>query len=135
MMDAHAILLPLAMTVISCCRTCTIPRDVNNVTVAGHGNTKQMQWEVFPVNPKEFSEKIKKHPGYSSDKPLKLFSCEVGKGENSFAQQVANELGQIVIAPNDLIKFYSNGTTEVTNGGRGLLLLPLIKRRKINARI
>ncbi len=57
--------------------------------------------------------------------PVVLFSCETGKGKNSFAQKLANELDATVIAPDEIIWIWPDGnyaimgqTARITIGGK-----------------
>jgi len=68
-----------------------------------HGSSTHVQItrNGKPVNltPKEFADELKSR-GYNGGN-IRLASCSTGKGENSFAQQLSNELGVKVKAPDD----------------------------------
>lgn len=47
---------------------------------------------------------------------VRLLSCNTGKGNNSYAQQLADELGVRVYAPDQYDWYYSNGKVEPWGG-------------------
>jgi RHS repeat-associated protein len=81
----------------------------NKYTVAGHGDAEQMydsNNKDNPISAKDLAPKIKADPSYNPALPVQLNSCSVGgpnKGLPNFAQQLANELDNTVIAPTDIL--------------------------------
>ncbi len=72
--------------------------------VVGHGNSAGIEFRGRLLNAKEVADLIRNSPQYIGGKQIvKLYSCETGKGRNSFAQQLAKELNVEVKAPNKLI--------------------------------
>lgn len=69
-----------------------------------HGNPNSVEvWingKATIMNAMEFAEYIRKN-GKFNGQDLRFVSCSVGKGENSFAQQLSKELGIVVKAPDD----------------------------------
>lgn len=49
----------------------------------------------------EFAAVVRADPGWDGG-PIRLFSCDTGKGPDAFAQKLADELGVEVLAPNEL---------------------------------
>ena len=68
-----------------------------------HGSSNSVQKNINGIlknfTPKEFAEYLKDN-GYKGG-DIRLASCETGKGDNSFAQQLSKELGVRVKAPDD----------------------------------
>ena len=72
---------------------------------------------------------IESRADYDGKSAIRLLSCSTGQGENCFAQRVANELGAIVEAPNDIIWARSDGTytigkSKYKNTGRMITFYP-----------
>jgi len=65
-----------------------------------------------PMTPRSPSEKILKLPDYDPDAPNYLFSCETGKGDNSFAEQLKKMLPNPVVAPEEIIYVDSKGNVS-----------------------
>ncbi|WP_431111827.1 RHS repeat-associated core domain-containing protein [Variovorax paradoxus] len=90
-----------------------IPNPPGTFTVGGHGNKSIMQnasrQEVKPV---ELAEQIRSHPSYTKGQHVVLMSCETGKGEAPFAQQLATELNAPVSAPDKFLWIWPNGKTQ-----------------------
>jgi hypothetical protein len=53
------------------------------------------------LSPSEFAAIVRADPGWDGS-PIRLFSCDTGKGANPFAQQLADELEVEVLAPTQL---------------------------------
>lgn len=109
----------------------------NTFVVAGHGNRNGI-YEYFDIDPnstshegkgvrispKELAKRIKRHPRFSSDKTVILYSCNVGKKSKNndsdptdcYAQQLADELGEgaKVMAPDGYITVgYGNSSNKI----------------------
>jgi RHS repeat-associated protein len=65
------------------------------------------------LTPKELAAKIMAQSDYKVGDPVRLNSCNVGRLPNGFAQQLANELGATVLAPNRTVWASGNGGLEV----------------------
>ncbi len=80
-------------------------RGVNNqeYTVGGHGfpdgsgPADQRSGRNYPITAEELAKEIKADPNYDPSKPVRLNICYTGKKD--FAEDLANELKNIVIAP------------------------------------
>ncbi|HGY9073070.1 TPA: hypothetical protein ACNTV0_005044, partial [Escherichia coli] len=59
---------------------------------------------------------VRNHPKFKPGMSVRLLSCNTGKGNNSFAQQLADELGVRVYAPDQYDWYYSNGKVEPWGG-------------------
>lgn len=76
--------------------------------------------------PQQLADYIKKDPKWKNQK-INLRMCDAGKGNNSFAQQLADLLGVTVHAPNDILRwagepvpgtnYYRTTGYSVANGG------------------
>lgn len=89
----------------------------NGFTVGGHGTPTSMDDDRIKkgslLTIKQLSSDIRTNPKYHKGMAVVLFSCETGKGENSFAQQLANELNTPVIAPDKLIWIWDDGSFKI----------------------
>ena len=81
------------------------------LTVGGRGwlqgikNDQTGEW----ITPKNLADKLKKDPDFDKCKCIRLYSCSTGKGENSFAEQLAKETGKPVEAPDEVAWFGPTG--------------------------
>ncbi len=98
-------------------------------TVGGHGSPTSMSDDRIKkgsdLTIKQLASDIRANPKYHEGMPVVLFSCETGKGKNSFAQKLANELDATVIAPDEIIWIWPDGnyaimgqTARITIGGK-----------------
>jgi hypothetical protein len=53
---------------------------------------------VRELDASQFSEVVRKATGWAGE-PVRLFSCDTGRNQEGFAQQLANQLGVPVTAP------------------------------------
>lgn len=78
--------------------------DPNRFTVEMHGGQNGVQFKHIDLDAKELAEIIRGSSGYQEGTPIRLVSCETGAdvpdGSKSFAQQLSEELGVEVLAPN-----------------------------------
>jgi len=65
-----------------------------------------------PMTPRSLSEKILNLPNYDPNAPIYLYSCETGKGENSFAEQLKKLLPNPIMAPEEIIYVDSRGNVS-----------------------
>jgi RHS repeat-associated protein len=80
-------------------------------TVAGHGSPGFMEGaDARAMSTSALAAQIMAHPKFSDAQQLQLASCNTGKGAASIAQQLANETGKPVTAPNNFLFFRSNGS-------------------------
>jgi RHS repeat-associated protein len=82
------------------------PLDPRYYTVAAHGNAKEVtDSNGNPISAAKLAELIKKDPAYDPKKPVKLNICKAGghtgDGSPIYAQQLADELKNTVIAPTE----------------------------------
>ncbi len=83
--------------------------------VTGHGNSNLVKWGKIPVDAKRAAEIIKRDPQYRGQ-PIRLLSCSTGSRPDGFAQQLANQLGVTVLAPNDFLWPYPDGRFTIGPG-------------------
>jgi RHS repeat-associated protein len=70
-----------------------------------------------PLTPQMFEGQLSAH-GYQSGQTIVLHACNTGSGIQSFAQQVASDLGITVIAPDNFLSVgwnYSTSSAQVEN--------------------
>ena len=81
-------------------------------SVASHGSLYEVRdAQNSPVSPKQLAEMIRNDPQFAGKKRVMLLSCNTGeKGDFSFAQSLANELGIEVIAPDSYIFWREDGS-------------------------
>lgn len=77
-----------------------------------HGNPESVAvWaggQEVSIGPSAFADVVRGDPGWQGS-PVRLFSCDTGKGSESFAQLLADELGVEVYAPTELAWSDSTG--------------------------
>lgn len=64
------------------------------------------------MTPESLAKVIQNHPKYTEGMPVYLLSCNTGKGENSFAEQLSNVMKTEVIAPDELLWYYPDGSVR-----------------------
>ncbi|MEV4648760.1 hypothetical protein [Saccharopolyspora sp. NPDC049357] len=78
--------------------------DPNRFTVEMHGGPNGVKFKHIDLDAKELAEIIRGSSGYKEGTPIRLVSCETGAdapdGSKNFAQQLSEELGVEVLAPN-----------------------------------
>ncbi|RRO12982.1 hypothetical protein EIL87_25290 [Saccharopolyspora rhizosphaerae] len=78
--------------------------DPHRFTVEVHGGPGGAKFRGHELDARELAEIIKGTPGYRDGTPIRLVSCETGAdvpdGSRNFAQQLSEELGVEVLAPN-----------------------------------
>lgn len=79
-------------------------------TIAGHGNHVTMVNKFrTPISANDVASDIKSHPNYKKGMGVKVYACNVGSTDDGFAQELANELGDTVHAPNTFSWMSPNG--------------------------
>jgi RHS repeat-associated protein len=98
-------------------------------TVGGHGFPLYMldsNGEQIPAS--KLAALIKADPKYDPSKPVRLQVCETGQYLQSnvppFGQQLADELGSVVLAPNTKVIIGSDGSTRLPGGGQYNIFSP-----------
>ena len=108
---------------------CVGPSTEETFNVFGHGNKDYIKFEEKLLNADQVAYLIKKSPRYiGGNQIVTLYSCETGKEANGFAQQLANNLGTVVKAPNKLLYTTKSGdfviTDEVYKTGEWMYFFP-----------
>lgn len=98
-----------------------IPKKEDYYDVVIHGSPKIVSFFGERTDAKTIAEILRQRKDYNGG-PIRLLSCYTGKGEDCFAQRLANELGVVVEAPDDIIwarsdKTYTIGPTRYKNTG------------------
>lgn len=92
------------------------PSTREKFNVVGHGNKFGIEFNGRNLNAKQVAYLIKCSPQYiQGQQIIYLYSCETGKLSDGFAQQLANELGAIVRAPNKKIRPTKNRDFIITD--------------------
>ncbi|EBE1550627.1 RHS repeat protein, partial [Salmonella enterica subsp. enterica] len=83
-------------------------------TVGGHGTHTSIESATGNrMMPKDLAVLIKFDANYKEGMPVWLFSCNTGKGQNSFASQLAKELHTNVTGPDTLWSWWGRGSGNV----------------------
>jgi hypothetical protein len=97
--------------------------------MAHDGTVTDRSWESFDnewpkrVTPEKLAETLKKHKDYAPGKPIRLFVCDAGKGEDSFAERLKEALGgdNPIIASEFRTLLRSDGTGDAYDDLNGNL--------------
>lgn len=105
-----------------------LPPTPGYYDVIMHGAPKSVQIFGERSDVKIVADILRGRTDYNGE-PIRLLSCNTGKGENCFAQMLANELGTIVEAPNDIIwarsdRTFTIGPTKYKNTGKMIKFYP-----------
>lgn len=95
-------------------------RDVDPngyLDVVAHGSPDAIKIKLkdgrqILINWRVLSKMIKNQPN-NRYKGIRLLSCKTGSSGDCFAQNLANKMNMVVIAPSNLLWAYSNGTHVV----------------------
>lgn len=61
--------------------------------IAGHGDSENMyDNDMLPMTPEEVADDIVNDPNYKPGTPVRLISCNTGRGKKPFAKKLAEEL-------------------------------------------
>ena len=86
-----------------------IPKEEGKYTVGLHGAETFAEFFGEPIDAYTLAQIIRQRKDYQTGTPIKLLSCYTGMTKttgNCFAQLLANELGVIVEAPNDILETF-----------------------------
>lgn len=105
-----------------------LPKKDGYYDVIMHGAPKTVQIFGERTDAKTVAEILRNRKDYKGE-PIRLLSCSTGKGEDCFAQRLANELQVPIEAPNDIIwarsdKTYTIGPTKYRNTGEMITFYP-----------
>lgn len=92
-----------------------IPNDPNVLMVGGHGNEKT----IGGLDAKALAAKIRESPKWQANPgmPVQLIGCNTGSiFSKTIADDLANELGAQVTAPNLLVWYGADGSLAVETG-------------------
>uniref|UniRef100_UPI0035D008FF RHS repeat-associated core domain-containing protein n=1 Tax=Paracidovorax oryzae TaxID=862720 RepID=UPI0035D008FF len=94
------------------------PGTPNLYEIAGHGSRKGLEdqnGKVIPID--VLAKRIRSDPRYKPGMPIALLSCNTGLLPDGYAQQLADAMQAIVVAPNRFIWFdRETGKTTVMGG-------------------
>jgi len=89
-----------------------VANNANVLVVGAHGNPSLIVDESGnAIIASELADTIRAHPKYQAGMPVDLLSCNTGKGDNPYAQQLAKELNAPVRAPDQYLWYYTDGRT------------------------
>jgi hypothetical protein len=105
------------------------PDSVSDMTVFGHGSPNGIRNDRDPSKPvlwegeagvKALADEIRNHQDWKDGKIKRvvLYSCETGRsrapnGQIPFAQKLADELGIVILAPNEILWCSKDGSSSV----------------------
>ncbi|AVT21011.1 sugar-binding protein [Paracidovorax avenae] len=94
------------------------PGNANLYEIAGHGSSKGLldqSGNVIPID--VLAKRIRSDPRYKPGMPIALLSCNTGLLPGGYAQQLADAMQAVVVAPNRFIWFdRETGKTTVMGG-------------------
>ncbi len=94
------------------------PGTANLYEIAGHGSSKGLldqSGNVIPID--VLAKRIRSDPRYKPGMPIALLSCNTGLLPGGYAQQLADAMQAVVVAPNRFIWFdRETGKTTVMGG-------------------
>lgn len=80
----------------------------NVYDIGSHGNPNAVFDESGnPMSPQDLLDRVKNDPKFQNANRVQLWACEVGQGDNSFAQRFADLSGKPTSGPNQI--FWENG--------------------------
>lgn len=104
------------------------PAFPGTFSVEAHGSPTTV-FDKFgrPISPVQLAIMIKSDPRYVEGQPVTLNSCSTGgpagSGEGSYAQQLANALKTLIIAPNADLSGDVYGV-DIVRGGKWIVFRP-----------
>ena len=86
------------------------------------------------LNHRQLAKFLKIDIGYSKGN-IRLISCSTGKDAKGFAQNLANKMGVLVMAPSDTLYIYPGGKVVIgpsplQNTGKWIVYHPERRKRK-----
>lgn len=88
--------------------------------IGAHGNPNAVFDEHGnPMSPQDLLDRVKNDPAFQDAKNVRLWACEVGKGNNSFAQQFADLSGKPTAGPNETFWEHGRNGTVAPTGPNG----------------
>jgi hypothetical protein len=90
----------------------SLPPFDGEYTLVAHGASDHVFVADHELGAAEVAELIRSDPGWGG-RPVRLLSCNTGRGEGSIAAQLAERLGVEVTAPDDIAWFSAEGWTAV----------------------
>lgn len=90
----------------------TLPGFAGEYSFDAHGRSDRVEFGSEMLSAAEVAELIRADDRWEG-RPVRLFSCNTGSGEDPIAAQLASLLGVRVTAPDDLVWSYPDGTVVV----------------------
>ncbi len=90
----------------------TLPSFPGEYTFDAHGSSYAVEFDGNALTAAEVAELIRADERWGH-RPVRLFSCNTGRGENPIAAELAAELGVRVIAPDDVVWSDADGWVGV----------------------
>ena len=83
-------------------------------SIGAHGSSDFiLNMSNKPIDSLDLAGIIVNYNAFKSSKAVQLWSCNTGKGDNSFAQKLADIIGEPVIAPDGFLSVLPNGTYHI----------------------
>lgn len=89
-----------------------VPPFKGEYTFDAHGRSDCVEFGRREIGAGEIAELIRADDRWAG-RPVRLFSCNTGRGENPIAAELAEALGVRVVAPDDLVWSAADGWTGV----------------------
>jgi hypothetical protein len=80
----------------------SLPPEQGKFTADLHGNPESVKVEGRSLTAHDLASFLESEKSDWSGEPIRLFSCNTGKGEDPLAQELADRLGVPVMAPTEL---------------------------------
>ena len=90
--------------------TCHATPDVFQIDMKGEGNPN----DFIDLTPQEYAKRIRNSSAYKGG-DIRIISCKAGAKKDGAAQQLADELGVIVLAPTETVNVDDDGNIFLTD--------------------
>ena len=106
-----------------------VKKDGNYFDVALHGTPTEVKYNGQLITARDLAKIIHHKKDFSRQNGIRLLSCSTGKGENCFAQNLANALGCEVKAPCDVLRVSPKGELFVDGNAGWKVFTPNMNGR------
>ena len=107
-----------------------VEKEGNYFDVALHGTPTAVKYNGQLISARDLAKIIRHTKNFSRQNGVRLLSCSTGKGENCFAQNLANALGCNVKAPCDVLRVSPSGKLFVDGNAGWKVFAPNMNGRR-----
>lgn len=107
-----------------------VPKDGNYFDVALHGTPTEVKYNGELISARQLAKIIRHNKDFSRQNGVRLLSCSTGKGDDCFAQNLANALGCEVKAPCDVLRVSPSGNLFVDGNAGWKIFSPNMNGRR-----